>query len=281
MADNYIRGTVTLTGDPIQGATVKAVPHGEDTALYETTDSNGDYEFGEDALLSGTNDYHVVARYEDGGTLYRSLAKPWITAEGPTTTIVDSFEDGNLDEYTSHGISSSHWNVTTNRAYDGDRSLEESHNNVNGSLVSMPGDGLNYYPSRGDPVRVNLYSENFGNQWMTLTVLAQSHTENPDGYKVGLNGRTGEFELEKEGGSEIATTSVNWSSNQWYEAEIYPQDGGNITATLWDVSGSSPTEMASLSITDSEFDSGGIAIGQLDGDDTSDNKWTDYIRVEP
>lgn len=66
-------------------------------------------------------------------------------------SVVDSFEDGDLSEYSEYNNRTAGWTTTTNHAFDGSVSLFT--NGAERSLVlSQQGDGLPIYPERGDDV---------------------------------------------------------------------------------------------------------------------------------
>lgn len=98
MTDNDIRGTVTdETGNPIEGAVVALIPDeesGGDNALYTTTDANGEYLFGAHPQGDGTTQqWHIVAQYQDGGGSYNTLSRPNVSAALPEGGLIpDSVE---------------------------------------------------------------------------------------------------------------------------------------------------------------------------------------------
>lgn len=74
MTDDFISGEIADENDePLEGATIIAVEHPPQTDIPEqgevqetnavciSSDSNGEYEFTSDDLLSGVRYYHVVA----------------------------------------------------------------------------------------------------------------------------------------------------------------------------------------------------------------------------
>lgn len=67
-----ISGTVTLSGTPVQGATVRCIRQSDNVALDEqTTDSTGQYEF---SNLDENETYHVAVEYEQDSVLYNALS---------------------------------------------------------------------------------------------------------------------------------------------------------------------------------------------------------------
>ena len=64
-----IKGTVTLEGSPVEGATVRVFNQTTETYIDDTlTDASGEYSFD----LSTEDDYHLFVEYEQGGTLYNA-----------------------------------------------------------------------------------------------------------------------------------------------------------------------------------------------------------------
>jgi len=71
-----VSGNVTLSGSPVQGATIEVIDQTNgDLEATTTTDSNGDYSVTVETGIT----VHVCCRYEDGGTQYNSESKPFVT----------------------------------------------------------------------------------------------------------------------------------------------------------------------------------------------------------
>lgn len=71
-----VSGTVTLSGSPVQGATIEVIDQTNgDLEATTTTDSNGDYSV---SVESGIT-VHVCCRYDDGVDTYNSKSKPFVT----------------------------------------------------------------------------------------------------------------------------------------------------------------------------------------------------------
>lgn len=88
MSNDDIQGTILdEAGNPISGAVVALIPdEGDsgDNVLYTTTDANGNYLF--DAHPQGdgtTQQWHIVAQYQDGGGEYNTLSRPNVSAALP------------------------------------------------------------------------------------------------------------------------------------------------------------------------------------------------------
>lgn len=94
MAQDDIQGVVTdENGDPVQDAVVALFPNGgtEETVVYTTTDSNGEYLFDSHPYGDGTTQqWHLAARYDDGSGNFNSLSLPYVSADLPSSAIPDS-----------------------------------------------------------------------------------------------------------------------------------------------------------------------------------------------
>ena len=77
-ANFYISGQITLNGNPVQGAIVRAICQDDETYAGDTTtDENGNYSI---TNLKGTKKYHIVVEYTDGsGHKYNAESKWDIT----------------------------------------------------------------------------------------------------------------------------------------------------------------------------------------------------------
>jgi len=73
-----ISGQVTLSGNPVQGAVVRAICQDDETYAGDTTtDENGNYTI---TGLAGNKKYHIVVEYTDGsGNKYNAESKWDIT----------------------------------------------------------------------------------------------------------------------------------------------------------------------------------------------------------
>ena len=69
---------MTLNGNPVQGAKVRAICQGDNSYAGDaTTDANGNYEI---TGLDGTKKYHIVVEYtDDSGNKYNAESKWDIT----------------------------------------------------------------------------------------------------------------------------------------------------------------------------------------------------------
>ena len=65
-----IKGAVTLSGSPIENATVRCIKQSDNTILgQQTTDASGEYSF---EGLDENEKYHLAVEYESGGTKYNA-----------------------------------------------------------------------------------------------------------------------------------------------------------------------------------------------------------------
>jgi hypothetical protein len=84
MASDDIQGKITdVDGNAISGATVYLFSQDNTTEVTSTvTDSNGNYIFGSHPDGdSTTQNWHVVAEYDDGSNYYNTYSKPYVDAQ--------------------------------------------------------------------------------------------------------------------------------------------------------------------------------------------------------
>ncbi|AFH22466.1 hypothetical protein OSG_eHP27_00070 [environmental Halophage eHP-27] len=72
-----LSGTVTLSGSPVQGATVWVIDTTTDTVVAtDTSDVNGDWSV---SVAGGNERYHALVQYESGGTKYNAESLPFLS----------------------------------------------------------------------------------------------------------------------------------------------------------------------------------------------------------
>ncbi len=173
------------------------------------------------------------------------------TADG---TVVEDFE--RTDPLAEYGGRESLYR-TTSAAYEGSTALINDGGSY-GSLVSTS--GLGTYPERGDDVTCyfdNADDDNF----MAVHLFAQSETDVPDSYAVGLGGAGGWRIWRLQDGSTDVIASQDLSTSEqidgWYRAEIQT-DSTTIYADLYD--DATDELLASIQADDTTYTSGGIGF---------------------
>jgi hypothetical protein len=182
---------------------------------------------------------------------------------GRTSGIVDDFEDNDLSEYSS--IEGGNTATQSNVVHDGTYAIrtEEPSNSTRGYAGSTS--GLPRYPQAGDTFQYWVRTEQ-GNTARAGFGL-QDDTKD-DGYDILFSDSKIEIRRFDSGVyTTLSKTNVSTSAATWYRHVVKWEESGNITATLYDESGS---KLASISATDTNFSEGGISFSGkgLDG-----HKW--------
>jgi hypothetical protein len=187
------------------------------------------------------------------------------------TTIIDDFEDSDLSEYDPDPDYPGQGSIVSSPTYNGSYALAISDENT--ELISTS--GLDNYPGAGDTfsfwVRASGGADNLNVSWGV-----QGHD---DRYYAKLKPLSGEFHLFKykseSGDYRDGDTSLSLSQDTWYEIEIDWGSGGTQTATLYNSSGS---QLAQLSMSDSEWSTGGVGYDGYLG--SGESVYFDYVTLE-
>ena len=183
--------------------------------------------------------------------------------------VVDSFEDGNLSEY-SFNRGQAGANIVSNPIWGGSSALELSGTNT--EMISM--EGLDYYPSAGDVFSYSIRMTN-GAEETNFTYGVQDHLNR---YFVRIDPYKNDFDLYRyEAGNVIYIdgNSPDIQEDAWYRVEISWGVHGTHTLTLYDSSG---TKLSQFSGSDSTWQSGGIGFdGYLSGEETV---YYDHVAID-
>jgi len=192
------------------------------------------------------------------------------------TRIVDTFDDGDLAEYTddANNAQNADWGVTTSPTFGGSHAANAP--NQDSAALSVPGDGLNYYPQNGDTVE--FYARLAGSDSkLIVQLLADSTTSSGStsgvsvgfgtAYRVRLSPRQGSIGLLDEStNGDSDTVGVSPPTNEWLQVTV-DFAGSTVDA---DISSTSSNFSESLSIAFSTEHGRGIALindgdgGQID-----------------
>lgn len=115
-----------------------------------TANDDGTYTYAATYTASTDGDYTFTLNTatDDAGNDGASGQSVTVTTSSTPTGLVDDFESGISSAYTTN---SGGFTVQTDGAMHGSNYIQHSTSNgTQAQLVSMPGDGLNYYPQRGD-----------------------------------------------------------------------------------------------------------------------------------
>jgi hypothetical protein len=192
-----------------------------------------------------------------------------ITVDGDvvfsSSVVVDSFEDGDMSEYNvTGGFTVVDESNKPFSAKDGSKMLEVATNTVSANSTS----GLNDYPQAGDTFRCwHRFGSvsGTGNQWTKWGV--QSESDAADGYYVNTTGQGFSLRI-RDGGnnSTLASGSVSFQSDEWYELEVDWATDGTFTVSWHEEDGSQIGDI--VTATNSEYASGGIGFRNGAGADT-------------
>jgi len=174
-----------------------------------------------------------------------------VSVTASTVSVIDNFEDNDLSEYSG---ATGDFSTVTSPVKEGTYALQAD--GSTGSIIKSFS-GLNNYPSRGDTVRYWLYIPGAGvNE--EVPVFHWAKQGNGGEYQFSVRrGSENEIQLAVDSGgfSILDTTSYTFPSDTWMEIEIDFQS--TITCRVLDDTG---TLQASVSATDSTYDSGGIGF---------------------
>jgi hypothetical protein len=175
------------------------------------------------------------------------------------TNMIDSFEDGDIGEYSgaTGEFEPQDWSGTFQGAADGDYVLSRSSDNSSFQTITSTS-GLESYPQRGDSFQVWFYVADAGYDELFFPFVTQTSPSSslPDGYAIEVNPYQDRFGIYKDG-SALITASASYSSDNWYYANVTFDDAGDgeIVAVLYTSGGA---EKERISATDTTYDTGGI-----------------------
>lgn len=253
------RGVLELRSDTVKGILYDAsgTQLVATSEIADTTYSDGHYGFYTGAGQPAYYDYVTKESLDggdDGGSGSTSPNGPDIAGGG---TVVDNFEDSDLEEY---GVIEYNAEISQEHTLNGGYSLELPSDES--KAISM--NGLDNYPSAGCTF----------NTWIKVTdsvsfIYIFYGVQDPDScysrpsesYSINLTfeGNAAWIVKHREDCSspQLDDVSVNLTRGEWYEVECEWGRNGNHQVTIFDSTG---TQVAQLSGTDSEWKSGGIGF---------------------
>lgn len=217
-----------------------------------------------------TSNQELKVRYND--STYRATL-----TQRAYENVIEDFETGSLGAWTS----TSGLTVQSSTVAEGSYAVEISNPSNAFQAYSAQGDGLDYYPQKGD--RFSMLMRESGSRLPTWNFGVD--TSNSEGYyvflhtqdrlEVGITSGSGSF-------TSLNTTSISESTDTWYEVEVQWHDGSGslsdntIEVTLYSVDTSKDlsqelgrgTELASVTAQDSTYASN-RGIGIADGNNSS------------
>jgi len=203
-----------------------------------------------------------------GGTVYFDYVTMNCTRSVPPwRTVIDDFEDSDLDEY-RFDRGSSGAEIVTHPTRNWQNALAISGTNTEMiSTSGLPGP----LPDTGDVFSYWVRAEDNANK-INLTYGVQDHDNR---YFVRVNFEQGHFGLwryESASSTELADTGVSLSQQTWYEVEVDWRNSGTHVVTLLTDDGS---QVAQIEASDSTWEDGGIGYdAYLDSGETV---YFDYV----
>lgn len=191
-----------------------------------------------------------------------------------TETIVDSFEDGDIAEYSGGATGS--FTVVSNPSFgakDGTNVLRWDGGSSYDNMASTS--GLDNYPGKGDTFRFYNYYDNGGTQYISNNFGCEAEGSDVGRYRTYVYDGTFYLVEQDGGGSLDQQTNVTTPTGEWFYIEIDWGTDDTITATLYD---STDTQLAQLSGTDATHASAtGVGFGAYD--DTTGQIYVDYVVI--
>jgi len=200
----------------------------------------------------------------DAGTFTATVASDDDTDSATVTVgrVVDNFEDGDLAEYTDQSEPAASATIT-NQAFAGSHALDLTAEVASGpdpaNVGVFSGSGLANYPSAGDTFEFRLFVDDASGtpNDSVFGFFAGGFLSNS--YEIRFEHVNGRLRFGKrDGGGFNPTTVTNVAipTQEWLRCEVdTTAGGGTITVTLDDSTG---TQLATGSVTNSTFTSGGI-----------------------
>lgn len=186
-------------------------------------------------------------------------------------TIIDDFERGNLDPYTIYQVTQA--TTVNSPVFSGSLSCKITNDgDGESSIVSMPGDGLNYYPQRGDifsafsRVTTDNMNLDIGFAWQNNTSFFAS---NATGYRLRARNVQEDFFLQKVvNGSVEKSVSDTYElpEDEWVEVEFVFGSGGQFSDFVFE--DGREVEVGSAGEHDYEFVKGRSLIDEGKSDQT-------------
>lgn len=190
--------------------------------------------------------------------------------EASESGFIDNFEDEELVEYEFQAGTDQNAFVQTGVSFQGDWALRMQSPSAGNPVRIVSTGGLERYPSRGDTLEF-YFKFNNADDIVTFDFM---YTESSAGarryYRVVADASSDEFKLTKQPNGAVSDTA-SFTSGQhqgdWVRVEIEIDPINDIVARLFDNAGG---KLATSTIIDNEYDSGGIRWQASNPNGTSD-----------
>lgn len=208
-----------------------------------------------------TQDLTIVGSGDDASL---SLTDP-ATLEG--------FEDGDISEYS---LNTSQFTVQQTTVKNGSYALEGTVSDTTAYRIVS----TDFSVGDGNTYRANV---RLSSQDMAAGVIFGTQDEtSEDGYVVSLVPNNNDFRLDRRDDGDrtklAEDTSVSYSTDSWYEIEFKWSSSGELTATLYNSSGS---KVSQIQETDTTYTSGGVGWRIFGGSTNTANAYYDDLRRAP
>ena len=218
---------------------------------------------GGDDTTSATIDGEAITEITIDGTV------AW--QSGPNVTVIDDFEDGNIDGYTGY---LAYFNAQTSVAGHGSYGLHGFRDGWTVHLVALEEDAaLPYYPKPGDTFRTMMRT-NAGNGVRFAFGKTSAGASYGDQYEISVDTNPARVYLYRRDGTSptalAVDTSVTPQPDTWYDAEVNWGATGDISVTFYNPDGSVFSALGPVN--DTTHTGGGIMYT------ISTEGWHDYTR---
>lgn len=265
---------------------VKLKVAGETVALpvYEVSDiGSGVYDFIRVKTESGVG---VIPFTDPSNAAYQYLriqtqSQGLLAAHDDVSlsTLVDSFEDADLSEYTITNGGNMSYGVDSTHSFNSNYALNIE--GGNGSFVaSAPGDGLNSYPQVDEWFSYKIYLTDLQTHSFRIWVGSNSYDANTGisaGISAGSNNADFSFFMGDRNDGNSDSKSISDPRDEWYEIKIFRGSDNSHEAELVDSQGN---KVASLSITSSDWSNDDyicVHANNFGSGGRTGTAWIDYL----
>ena len=249
---------------------------------------NSDYVFqsGEPVEVGQAGDH--AYEFVSGSPLVDSGASEFVsvsgTGIGSSATVIDDFERGDLSPYIQYG--DQYTGITDSWTYEGTYAIAMVGND--NALVSYPGDGLPYYPVRGDVIEYYTWLSSGNDMGVEIDFCVQDHGYgNEYWYEAALKNfdqstNPGSVHIGKRKGNSWDIGPIRSGdplpSDTWLRCRIEIGDP-TIAVTGYYPDGSGGwTAEATVSMDDTEWSSGGVGWHTSQSAQTGGDIYADLAR---
>lgn len=209
----------------------------------------------------------------------------WNTTDG--VTVIDSFEDQDLSEYSDDTADVS---IGTGQVFDGGYAAEVVGDGTFNTIYSTPGDGLGTYFSKGQQARLYFYITgglgypyflfglNNGNQDCYRLSVTTGSSPHALRLQVYDNSSFQSKPIETDLSADLSTGGWYYFDVQWDDGSTFGGSDNDITPAV--VDNSSGTTLASATANDSTHaTNSGLGLGAGSSLTSGESIWCDYLHL--